>query len=669
MAFDQQILSLLASDLETHGLAVLAGAGVSLAPPACAPMFRPLRDSLIEGLLNSLSGAVEASLLEKCHSLFDGESDLRRGIEPVPEVLFESIHAILSDRLFDALRILLQLPAPNSNHCFLANLTDHGLRVLITTNFENGFEQALEKLDLPFEVCADGPTISDSISRIVSRKDNKLPLSVWKPHGTLDPGAEESIRITLSQVAKERLDPQKFEPIITVTAEMPLLVVGYSGYDADLSKVLTYAAEHGLRLYWLSYSEPRQDEPSLRIVQSWQDRGHLLIGDMAEFFKELSNFVPNLQVYEHPSNQCAEEWVKRLKELEQWIESISVEDRLWALVSVCWKLSEYEPALALVGVIEELAVKKEDGASLINCLLRKTNIFRSAGRDGEVGPVLYQLCELRKQIGPPDDPKLNWLDAMLFHEEGEYFRAHGEKNDAKESFQLALRLFHSYGDTESNVMVCQSLGALHSHHHEFQEAKELFELALQGSLETGIRDAELKARHELGIIALEEDDYEAASAFFADNVRQAHEIGAVDIEANGMQELANLATAQKNYKEATRLLTEVQRLARLIGNKKTELFALLGRGKIEVANKRSHAAIKLLTHCVEGAVKLGNGAIEANARSFRAASYADLREFEKARADIEHARTLAEHWDPVLIPRLVAFSGGLDRWMSSSEEQ
>lgn len=55
MTFGAEALRLLVRDVADHGLGVLAGAGVSFAPPACAPLFRPLRDGLLQRLSDSLS--------------------------------------------------------------------------------------------------------------------------------------------------------------------------------------------------------------------------------------------------------------------------------------------------------------------------------------------------------------------------------------------------------------------------------------------------------------------------------------------------------------------------------------------------------------------------------------------------------------------------------------
>lgn len=76
-------------DLLASGqLVVFAGAALSLAPPACAPLFRPLRSMLYDELAGSLSGDLPDALRLAPERLFDAAGRLRHGVEPAPEILF-----------------------------------------------------------------------------------------------------------------------------------------------------------------------------------------------------------------------------------------------------------------------------------------------------------------------------------------------------------------------------------------------------------------------------------------------------------------------------------------------------------------------------------------------------------------------------------------------------
>lgn len=648
MRLDNAALNLLAHDLKVDGLAVLAGAGMSLAPPACAPLFRPLRDALVSVLSESLSAVLDPSVIARCQLLFSGSTEVRRGVEPVPEVLFEALHSALHEQLFDALRILLGLSAPNIHHQFIADLTNHGLQLLITTNFEDGFEQAFGATGRPFEVCADGSGISRSFSDLCLHKD-RTHFPIWKVHGTLETGAEETIRITLSQVAKERLDPQKYEPIIAIPAQLPLLVVGYSGYDADLSQILIRAAEKGTRLYWLSYREPLPGDPALRILQAWQERGHLLVGDLTDLFRQLAKLVP-VTFPQQPPAECNGVLAARFEELKNWAVKIGVNNRLKTLAILCWQLTDYETALAVLDALEKLIIQSKNGEDLLFCLATRSTILRSAGRGREIGNLLFHIKRLRENMGGPEEPEFIDVDILLLHELGSFFRAHGKPDLAEDVYRKALALSHLSKDIESFTAVAQSLGVLLSHYGNTKEAKELFNLALVSAIKSGDRYREIKAKHELGIIAYEEGNYETASRLLEESVGLAHEIGAVDIESSGTLELGILRLrVEENYDRAHTLFSQARALARLIGNKNTELTALIYLADIEQQRGKHSVAIEILTNCAHSAAEICNGSIEATALSRKARSHAFLGEFDQAKADLERARLLAERWFPGLM--------------------
>jgi hypothetical protein len=163
--------------------AILAGAGISFAPPACAPLFRPLRDTLLKALTQSVDNELTPELVAQCESLFDAANYPRLAVEPPPEVLFESCKDLLGNALFELLRVLLDSPDPNTQHEFVAQLCNRGIP-LITTNFERCFEIAIERTGQQPRVCPDGGTMQGSAEETAKgRRDAVGPL-VWKPVST-----------------------------------------------------------------------------------------------------------------------------------------------------------------------------------------------------------------------------------------------------------------------------------------------------------------------------------------------------------------------------------------------------------------------------------------------------------------------------------------------------
>ncbi len=168
MGLEGAVVSQIAGLIEERSLVILAGAGISFAPPACAPLFRPLRDSLLKALTLSVEEELTPELAAKCAALFDAANYPRSSQEPPPEVLFEACEGVLGDGLFDLLRVLLESPAPNAQHEFVAQLCARGLPLLITTNFERCFELAVEATGRRPRVCADGASMEASVEEAVN---------------------------------------------------------------------------------------------------------------------------------------------------------------------------------------------------------------------------------------------------------------------------------------------------------------------------------------------------------------------------------------------------------------------------------------------------------------------------------------------------------------------
>src|SRR5437016_626123 len=107
----------LVAHIEAHKLAVLAGAGISFAPPTCAPLFRPLRDMILRALTESLQRELSPAILQHCGTLFNASQYPRNPQEPPPEVLFEAFHSVLGASLIEILRLMLT-SNPNTQHKF-----------------------------------------------------------------------------------------------------------------------------------------------------------------------------------------------------------------------------------------------------------------------------------------------------------------------------------------------------------------------------------------------------------------------------------------------------------------------------------------------------------------------------------------------------------------------
>ena len=128
--------------------------------------------------------------------------------------------------LIDLLRKNLQSPeyCPNSFHDLLISLRPHDI---ITTNFDDLFECALEQRGIPYAL-------------VVKDKDRSSAPSDWisviKPHGDL----KQTDSIVFTQKDYARYPQQKYvnAELCSLAAHYPFLFVGYSLKDPDLERQL-----------------------------------------------------------------------------------------------------------------------------------------------------------------------------------------------------------------------------------------------------------------------------------------------------------------------------------------------------------------------------------------------------------------------------------------------
>lgn len=251
-------------------LAILAGAGVSIAPPGRLP-----------SAFQFLQAFYEVCLPPSCdRNLFlSASSDIR----------FEMVLGIIQhefDEDLDILNIFLG-GEPNQNHRCLSELARQGA-IIITTNFDSLIEQAVAGA---FEYRLRA---SESDFREVVIEDNKNRHPVpefWHLHGVLeDPSSKErrsesivaSIRDCWSSKALFRLDKSKGRLLSKTLADRDLLVLGYSGSDDyDIAPALE-EIRSDRRLIWVNHTSPGEGYDSVGVKP--------LIRDYLDGYQQGGNF-------------------------------------------------------------------------------------------------------------------------------------------------------------------------------------------------------------------------------------------------------------------------------------------------------------------------------------------------------------------------------------------
>lgn len=223
---------------------LFCGAGISIPPPASAPSFVELRNSVVLALVDLLE---ERRLIDRGHrtAMEAAVEELadRADLDVPPEHVFGlARNALGFDVVSRLLARCLDHGEANENHQAIRRLigaTGPRLTAVITPNFDLYIERALERI-------AVRRTVADTVEA-----GDGFPL--YKPHGSLD--CPDSIAITIDRVARPLRGTARrtFEEL---TAGRTVIVIGYSGFDYDLFPLLVHAGRAwDATVVWLLYDD------------------------------------------------------------------------------------------------------------------------------------------------------------------------------------------------------------------------------------------------------------------------------------------------------------------------------------------------------------------------------------------------------------------------------
>ena len=132
-------------------------------------------------------------------------------------------------------------------HKLIAELARRGIiRAIVTTNFDDCLERALEEKGLKAQVISTEEDLEHSEPLIHCKQ-----IRVYKPHGDLGRGALRNTPIDLEQLA-----PLMEQELIRVLGEHGVIVVGYSGADKGIQKVFAQRSHRLYPLFWVNLRPP-----------------------------------------------------------------------------------------------------------------------------------------------------------------------------------------------------------------------------------------------------------------------------------------------------------------------------------------------------------------------------------------------------------------------------
>ena len=164
----------------------------------------------------------------------------------------------------------------------IALVRDSLVRVIVTTNFDQLLEKALEAEGLEF----DSVYSSEDLANIRPREHS--PCRIVKLHGDY-----KNLNIRNTPEELETLEPAIAAEFKEIVDRYGLVTVGYSGGDAGVMSVLEDRSSK-YTLYWTTRGQPSQRVKDL--VRA-QDGRFIERQDAAAFFEELMSKVARFQTY------------------------------------------------------------------------------------------------------------------------------------------------------------------------------------------------------------------------------------------------------------------------------------------------------------------------------------------------------------------------------------
>lgn len=503
------IIKNLCNALNTDGIAIFAGSGISIDPPSNLPSWSELAHSLLRELLK-----------QEPKGKFDQLFDSLIKLDIPPEVIVERIAYHHDYECKELIADILTGTSPNRHHFRLADLAK-SVRIFVTTNYDNCLEQAFSERDINYVILQTDADFIDSADTILHGSSTPI---IAKLHG--DVLKPESMLTTLSE-GRRGLSGAKRRFMNTLLEKKHLLFIGYSGGDLyidDNRLLMRQAAPYALGFTWVfhpgSYKPPMVQNlidlynsrhankacmietgldkllPELCIsarvktgrndVKPAQEKQKAIIHWPRKGRRPLTPLVFG-ELFLHVGNFKLAEQV--FKETIDSISGPEAENIRTAAITALARLNQqqgnHKGALEILNHYrdqwDENAADTK-GLKTLKAFIHVINA-ESLSKIGQIGSAVEALEKSCTIFSDQGDYK-NLLKALGNY--GNTLRDLGKIDEAKRALQNSLNLAVQVGDVASEATAYNNLGLVHLHCGEYKEGLEAFKKTIH--IATAISD-------------------------------------------------------------------------------------------------------------------------------------------------------------------------------------
>jgi tetratricopeptide (TPR) repeat protein len=278
MAPNEEVFARLIKLMQDRGgVVAFVGAGISVAPPAGAPLGDEIKRNLLKALCANQHLKPDFTRFASLD-----ETELLDKFSRTPlEVVLQKVYDTIGERALDLLEVVGS-GSPNYNHFFLSYaLANRYLKAIVTTNQDQYIERAFCELG-----------VDDQLDTCIKNNQFKIrqrELQLFKLHGSL--GERDSIVATLHQVGRG-LEQQKARVFKKLLKDFPFIFAGYRGADFDIQEVLVNT--NFKEIFWLSRQSREQIKKDTRhIINALERQGkgtrvNIICGDLNEIFLRMA---------------------------------------------------------------------------------------------------------------------------------------------------------------------------------------------------------------------------------------------------------------------------------------------------------------------------------------------------------------------------------------------
>lgn len=292
--------------IEEKHLAILCGAGISIASPSSLPSWW----SFISILLEEIRSAALTCIPQLLHSQLD---PLQLQNIPIHSMSEEIVSVLTGPGYFYRILRFLDSDYTNANHQALVSLAERGiLQAIISTNFDTLIERAFRERGVPLKAYIRTADYAEPFP------ENTCVL--LKIHGSVD--TPETLVDTVSQKL-HGLDDMVKRCVSKIFNNNHVLVLGFSGndlrYGIDNCYLTGYPAEGAdwLGVTWLIRRDANStfNEEAAQILLraasgSAFGSSNILVGDLPEWFQDIGCAVTKMSASESDVAEAAKNTIR-----------------------------------------------------------------------------------------------------------------------------------------------------------------------------------------------------------------------------------------------------------------------------------------------------------------------------------------------------------------------